>query len=101
MPSESKVGVTPWSREIERVDGAGVFALKKPGFADARVEIDLRISGSAHVALAPVKAADKPTTSITRTVRPKPETSPSTHSNQPHGRNRGEPVNPFTLQAAP
>jgi serine/threonine protein kinase len=78
IPSDVKVGETPWTSALDKADGAGVFVIKKQGFNDGRVEIDLSTGGSAHVEL--IKIVGRPVKS-------------PTHS-QPD-RRKGEPVNPF------
>jgi serine/threonine-protein kinase len=83
MPSEVKVGVTPWTGELERVDGSGVFLVKKPGFVDRQIELDLRTSGDTTVELARI-AAHAPAVHVTQPPPPNP------------GRKKGEPIDPFS-----
>jgi len=79
LPSELKVGVTPWTDQLER-DGVAVFVVKMAGFQDAKVEIDLRDGGTKSVTLKKLNVVRFP-------IRPgKPP---------PTGRRKGEPVNPF------
>ncbi len=82
MPSQLKVGVTPWTYELDRGDGIAVFVVRFAGYRDAKVELDLRQGGSKTIALeriAPVVRAP------VRTGKP-PKTG---------RRRKGEPVNPF------
>jgi serine/threonine protein kinase len=79
LPSELKVGLTPWTDKLERGDGVAVFVVKLPGHQDAKVELDLRAGGTQSVALKRIATVRKPL------VRPTP----------PTGRRKGEPVNPF------
>jgi serine/threonine-protein kinase len=83
LPSETKVGATPWKAEVPSEPGTQVFLVKKAGYADRRVEIDLRTGGAKTVTLPRAKG------------RP---TSPT----QPAGqvRRKGEPVDPFRKQGA-
>lgn len=81
MPSQLKVGVTPWTSSSERGDGVAVFVVKSAGYQDAKVELDLRRDASQTVTL--TKIASVVRTPI-RTIKP-----PAT------GRRKGEPVNPF------
>jgi serine/threonine protein kinase len=81
MPSQLKVGVTPWTDSLDRGDGVAVFVVKFAGYQDAKVELDLREGGSKTVALKRIGPV------VRTTVRPgKP---PAT------GRRKGEPINPF------
>ena len=74
LPSQVKVGVTPWDGELERTDGVAVFAIKRHGYRDGRVELDLHTGGRVRVALVPVVS------------------SPPTQAEQRH---KGEPADPF------
>jgi len=80
LPSETKVGATPWRAELPSETGTQVFLVKKAGFADRRVEIDLRTGGT-H------------TVTLSRAIRrPVPAPVPG---NAGSGRRKGEPVDPF------
>jgi tRNA A-37 threonylcarbamoyl transferase component Bud32 len=79
MPSETKVGVTPWNAELASEAGVQVFVVKKPGFGDRRIEIDLRTGGTMAVKLPRVAYR----------VAPSPPRSPAPV------RRKGEPVDPF------
>jgi serine/threonine-protein kinase len=79
LPSETKVGKTPWVGTFERTDGMGVFVVKARGYHDAQVEIDLRSGGTQTVTLK----------KLAPTNRRPPIKDPG------EGRRRGEPVNPF------
>ena len=82
IPSETKVGSTPWRAELPREDtGTQVFLVKKPGFVDRLVEIDLRTGGKRSVRLQR-SVARKP-------AAPVPRTTPE------RIRREGEPVDPF------
>jgi hypothetical protein len=76
MPSEIKVGATPWKTELPSEAGMKVFLIKKPGFLDRKVEVDLRTGGTYTVKLA--RAAHRPQAAHPVEVRRK-----------------GEPVDPF------
>jgi hypothetical protein len=79
LPSEIKVGSTPWRAELPSEAGMQVFVVKKSGFADRRVEVDLRTGGTHAVKLP-------------RAVR-----RPASPARPGHGqgRRKGEPVDPF------
>ena len=98
LPSEAKVGTTPWTGELDRAEGTAVFVLKKRGFADSRVEIDQRTGGPANVELAriatgvsPIVKAPTPTPTPSTPITPTPVSPHPTHPD----RGRGEPVDPF------
>jgi hypothetical protein len=77
-PSELKVGVTPWDGALPRADGVAVFMVKKRGYADQRIELDLRSDARTRVTLPRVPAVH---------VRPPgPAAEP---------RHKGEPADPF------
>jgi serine/threonine-protein kinase len=78
LPSETKVGATPWRAELPSEDGKQVFVIKKVGYAERRVEIDLRTGGKQVVKLSRV---------IRRPGSPPISTVPV--------RRKGEPVDPF------
>ncbi len=85
LPSETKVGATPWRAELPSEAGTQVFVVKKRGYADRRVEIDLRTGGKQSVKL--VRAA---------------RGTPSTPSAGTGGsRRKGEPVDPFRSRRTP
>ena len=77
LPSETKVGATPWRAELTSEVGTQVFLIRKPGFVERRVEIDLRTGGTRTVSLQRV---------------PRRATTPSTPV---PARQKGEPVDPF------
>jgi serine/threonine protein kinase len=52
LPSETRVGATPWRAELPREAGTQRFVIKKSGYADKRVEVDLRTGGTQTVKLA-------------------------------------------------
>jgi serine/threonine protein kinase len=76
-PSGVKLGVTPWDRESKRSDDVAVFVIRKRGYADHRIEVDLRTGVQSHIELSRMAP-----------TRPRPA-SPI------DGRQRGQPVNPF------
>jgi hypothetical protein len=78
LPSETKVGSTPWTAELPSEAGVQVFVVKKPGFVNRRVEIDLRTGGASLVKLPHL--AHRP-------ARPPANLGPVRH--------KGEPVDPF------
>jgi len=79
LPSELKIGVTPWKGTLDRGDGTAVFIVKATGRHDAKVEIDLRTGGSAIARLRPAA----------------PSRKVPVVKKQGVGRRKGEPVNPF------
>ncbi len=91
LPSETKVGATPWHEELPSEAGVQVFLLKKPGFAEQRVEIDLRTGGTHTVKLARLvhRAGPTPTPSPASPApqAPAPASAPV--------RQKGQPVDPF------
>ena len=80
LPSEIKVGSTPWHTELPRDTGTQMFLVKKPGFIDQVVEIDLRTGGTRAVRL--LRLSHKPA-------------PPPVKQSQPPGRREGEPLDPF------
>ena len=80
LPSETLVGVTPWRMEVPREEGTQTFLIRKPGFAERRVVVDLRTGGTRAVRLPRVA------------YRPPP--APGAPRTEP-GRKEGEPVDPF------
>jgi hypothetical protein len=87
LPSETKVGTTPWKAELPSEAGLQVFVVRKAGFAERRVEIDLRTGGTETVKLA--KAPH-------RAAPPAPTGPVGTGAGQI--RHKGEPVDPFRPQ---
>ncbi|HEX7841420.1 MAG TPA: protein kinase [Kofleriaceae bacterium] len=83
IPSETRVGYTPYRVELTREDGTQVFLIRKPGFADRRVEVDLRTGGTLSVKLL-------------RSLR-KPAPPPAGRA---PARREGEPVDPFRPKGA-
>jgi serine/threonine protein kinase len=77
LPSGTKVGATPWRGELQSDAGTQLFLIRKPGFLDRRVEIDLRTGG---------------TRSVTLQRAPRRVAPPAT---PPQVRQKGEPVDPF------
>jgi serine/threonine-protein kinase len=86
MPSQLKVGTTPWTAQLERADGVAVFVVKGAGYRDSTVEIDLRTGGTATAQLTKVV----PSTRSVRKPQPPPKQPPKQRD-----RRKGEPVNPF------
>jgi serine/threonine-protein kinase len=85
LPSETKVGATPWRAELPSEAGTQVFVVRKAGYADRRVEVDLRTGGTHAVKLS--RATGR-------------STSPSSSgTGTGAGRRRGEPVDPFKKQS--
>jgi hypothetical protein len=82
LPSETQVGVTPWRMEVPREEGTQTFLIRKLGFGERRVVIDLRTGGTRVVRL--------PRT----TFRPTP-TPPQDSTRAEPSRKEGEPVDPF------
>ena len=82
-PSETKVGSTPWRVELPREDGTQTFLIRKPGFQERRVVVDLRTGGTRAVKLA--RALYRP---------PQPPPQPPSTRGAPV-RREGEPVDPF------
>ena len=91
FPSDTKVGATPWHAELSSEAGVQVFLLKKPGFADQRVEIDLRTGGTRSVKLARLGHRPGPTP----TASPASPASPASAPASPPARQKGQPVDPF------
>jgi hypothetical protein len=81
IPSETKVGSTPWRTALPKQAGLQVFLIRKPGFVDRLVEIDLRTGGTRAV----------------RLLRPARKPSAPPASRAPI-RREGEPVDPFHSQ---
>jgi serine/threonine-protein kinase len=82
IPSETRVGYTPWKAELPRDTGTQVFLVRKLGFGDRRVEVDLRTGGAVSVKLP--RMARKPTA---QPASPAAAPMPT--------RRAGEPVDPF------
>jgi hypothetical protein len=86
LPSETRVGVTPWRTAVPREDGTQTFLIRKPGFAERRVVVDLRKGGTYAVRLPRA------------TYRPPPAPAAAPPSVPRAGaptRKEGEPVDPF------
>ena len=81
LPSETKVGSTPWRVDLPREDGTQTFLIRKPGFAERRVVIDLRTGGTRAIKLP--RAVYRP---------PGPSVTPAKPGS---ARREGEPVDPF------
>jgi hypothetical protein len=81
IPSDTKVGVTPWNARLGREDAAQVFMIRKGGFAEQKVEVDLRTGGAYTVKLPRLmhRPAQPPA--------PSPRAAPT--------RREGEPIDPF------
>jgi serine/threonine protein kinase len=73
LPSQVKVGVTTWDSELEVADGLAVFVVRKRGYIDGRVEIDLHKGGRTRITLVRIGTRVPPT---------------ETHR-------KGEPMDPF------
>jgi eukaryotic-like serine/threonine-protein kinase len=84
IPSDTRVGATPYSAELLQQDGTQIFLIRKPGFADRTVEIDLRTGGTRAIRLA--RAIHR--------LPPVPAQRPSAPP-PPAPRREGEPVDPF------
>jgi hypothetical protein len=85
MPSEAKVGVTPYEADVERSDGTVTYVVRKSGYADARAEIDLRTGSDTDLELHKAKGAkSSPPTTTTTPV--------TTHTST---RKKGDTVDPF------
>ena len=84
LPSETKVGSTPWRAELPREAGTQVFLIRKPGFGDRMVEIDLRSGGTRSVKLP--RVAPRPAV---------PAAVPRTTTRTEPARREGEPIDPF------
>jgi serine/threonine-protein kinase len=91
LPSEVKVGVTPWTSELERVEGSGVFVVKKHGYIDQQIDIDLRSGGERAVELAKIATAAP----VVRARVPAAVQPAAT------GRKKGEPADPFSKEKQP
>jgi serine/threonine-protein kinase len=91
MPSEAKVGVTPWTSDLDRTEGTAVFVLKKKGYTDGRVEIDLRSGGEPPL----VELAKLVTTAKVKPTRPETTTTTTVTPTQQTNRKKGDPVDPF------
>jgi len=93
LPSETKVGATPWHEELPSEAGVQLYLLRKSGFADQRVEIDLRTGGKHAVKLVRLVHRSPPTPSAS------PSPSPSSPASSPPVpvpvRHKGDPVDPF------
>jgi eukaryotic-like serine/threonine-protein kinase len=88
LPSETKVGTTPWRAELPSEAGVQVFVVRKSGYGDRQVEIDLRTGGTQSVKLARVVHRPPPA------AAPAATTTPASTVTGPI-RHKGEPVDPF------
>jgi eukaryotic-like serine/threonine-protein kinase len=97
LPSETKVGATPWHEELPSEAGVQLYLLRKSGYADQRVEIDLRTGGKHDIKL--VKSARRSTPKSSAPPSPSPSPSPSSPVSSPPVpvpvRHKGDPVDPF------
>jgi serine/threonine-protein kinase len=83
LPSEIKVGATPWKAELPSELGMQVFVVKKLGYGEGRVEIDLRTGGTRSVKLPRLAH---------RAALPPVDAAPVRH--------KGDPVDPFSVTRA-
>jgi eukaryotic-like serine/threonine-protein kinase len=81
MPSEVKVGVTPWSEKLDKSNGTAVFIVRAAGRVSEKVEIDLQTGGTKTVTLRPVASGQ------VKRYTPPPK--------DPKKRRKGDPINPF------
>jgi serine/threonine-protein kinase len=86
LPSETRVGVTPWRMTVQREDGTQTFLIRKLGFADRQVVVDLRTGGTHAVKLSPRAVYRPPLPPLP----PLPEAGKSVPA-----RKVGQPVDPF------
>jgi hypothetical protein len=101
LPSETKVGTTPWKMELPSEAGTQVFVIKKSGYADRRVEVDLRSGGKQEIKLSRVVRKS--------TAAAPPKQGAPAQGAQPQGtpagtgpvRRKGEPVDPFRSSRSP
>jgi serine/threonine protein kinase len=93
LPSEAMVGLTPWMNEVDRSEGTAVFVVKKPGYIDRRVEIDLRVGGPILVVL----SREKVRTSVKPPISKPPIATPDVHQD----RKKGDPIDPFATKNKP
>jgi tRNA A-37 threonylcarbamoyl transferase component Bud32 len=91
IPSETKVGVTPWKAELPSEAGVQVFVVRKAGYSDRLVEIDLRTGGTLAVKLSRVAYRSAGPAVISGPTQPAQAASPVTGP----VRHKGEPVDPF------
>jgi serine/threonine-protein kinase len=82
IPSDTKVGTTPWHAELPSEDGTRLFLIRKIGFGERQVEIDLRTGGTRTVKLPRM------------IKRPAPPAPPPPPGRAP-ARREGEPIDPF------
>jgi len=93
LPSETRVGATPWRAELPSEAGTQRFMIKKSGYADRRVEVDLRTGGTQKVKLA--KSSRRSAAGAGASV----STAPKDGSGA--ARRKGEPVDPFAPAKKP
>ena len=82
IPSDTRVGATPYTADLVQQDGTQIFLIRKPGFTDRTVEIDLRTGGTRTV-------------NLVRTPHRPPPVPQRTHGPTEPVRREGEPVDPF------
>ena len=89
LPSETKVGSTPWIAELPSEAGVQLFVIKKSGFADRHVEVDLRTGGTQAVKLPRLvrRSASIP--------------APPSSTEAAPVRRKGDPVDPFSTTRTP
>ena len=100
LPSEVKVGATPWTTELGRADGTAVFVLKKAGWVDRRVEVQLSAGGTTSVELERVAVHTVGVHPPAGLKAPSPASTDPTTPQAPVkppavDRKKGEPVDPF------
>lgn len=83
MPSETRVGRTPWEGSLPAEDGFAVFVVRKRRFAERRIEVDLRTGGLTQVKLDPATVKRRRLHAPVEAVEPVER------------RRKGEPANPF------
>jgi serine/threonine-protein kinase len=79
LPSDIKLGATPWRAELPSEAGVQVYLIKKPGFVDRRVDIDLRTGGTRAIKLLPTAHRPAPPPAVIAPVR-----------------HKGDPVDPWS-----
>jgi len=88
IPSETKVGLTPWRAEVPSEAGLQVYVVRKAGYSERLIEIDLRTGGTRTVKLSRLHRASAVPTAPASSGSP---AATGTGSN----RQKGEPVDPF------
>jgi tRNA A-37 threonylcarbamoyl transferase component Bud32 len=84
LPKGLRVGVTPLAAPFPHEEGLADFELRKPGFENATISIDLRTGGAVAPKLVPVVPRRRVP------AAPPPSREPTTPA-----RRKGTPVNPF------